>query len=192
MALEFREDIHEYRVNGRVLPSVTTVLGILQDFGAVPADVLARAAEFGSHVHQAVDLDNQGVLDEDALDPALRPYVTDWRQFLIDTDGRVVGSELRMADPALGFAGTADAVIKIKGKPVLVDVKTGLVPRTVGPQTAAYAHLFNLLAPLTMRVKRRLCVQLTGEGYRMTECKNPADWSVFMSCLNILRFKNAA
>lgn len=187
----FNEARHEYLVGGRVVPSVTQVLSILQDFGAVPADVLARAAEFGTHVHQAVHMSNEGTLDEASLDPALAPYLADWRSFLRDMADEVSQSELRLAHPRLGYAGTLDTVVAIKGKPVLVDVKTGVVPRTVGPQLAAYKVLLEDTFP-GFRVHRRLCVQLTGAGYRIHECKDPADWSVFISALNCWRFRNAA
>jgi hypothetical protein len=187
--LAFDEARHEYSVAGRRLPSVTQILSILQDFGGVPAEVLARAAEFGSHVHQAVDLYNKRTLDEASLDPALAPYLADWQKFLADSGAQVTASELRLCHPTLHFAGTLDVAALMGRKSVLIDVKTGVVPRTVGPQLAAYAELFRVNGG---RVDRRLCVQLTGDGYRVTECKDPADWSVFMSCLNVLRFKNAA
>lgn len=181
---------HTYRVDGRVLPSVTQVLQILQDFGGVPADVLERAREFGSHVHTAVDLDNRGELDEDSLDPALRPCLEAWRKFRADTGAVVVASELRLADSVLGYAGTLDTLLVIRSRHALVDVKTGLVPRTVGPQLAAYDHL--LRANGRPRPTRRLCVQLCADGYRVHDCKDPADWPVFMSALNCHKFMRTA
>jgi hypothetical protein len=187
--LAFDEARHEYRLDGVPLPSVTQVLGILQDFGGVPAEVLARAAEFGRHVHLAVDLYNKRMLDEASLDPALAPYLADWHSFLRDAAANVLKSECRLVDPKLGFAGTLDTVVLIRGKRVLVDVKTGQVPRTVGPQLAAYKHLYE--STTHNRIHRRLCVQLTGEGYRVHEQNNPADWSVFLSALNCWRFINA-
>jgi len=190
--LAFDEARHEYRVGGRVVPSVTQILSILSDFSAVPADALARAAEFGRHVHQAVDLYNKSTLDEAALDPALAPYLGDWKQFIHDTDAEVTASEFRAAHEQLGFAGTLDSVALVRRRCCVIDVKTGQVPRTVGPQLAAYKALLEASQPMRVKVHRRLCVQLTGSGYRMTECKKPSDWSVFQSCLNIWRFKNAA
>lgn len=185
--LAFDEARHEYRLDGKPLPSVTQVLSILQDFGAVPAEVLERSAEFGTHVHQAVHLFNEGTLDEDALDPALVPYLSDWKKFLADTAATVQLSELRLADGKLGFAGTLDTVVKMVASPVLIDIKTGQVPRTVGPQLAAYQYL--LKSNNYGAIRRRLCVQLTGEGYRLHERKDPADWSVFQSALNIYRWR---
>lgn len=78
----------------------------------------------------------------------------------------------------------------VRGKRVVVDVKTGAVPRSVGPQLAAYRHLYEMTSH--NRVHRRLCVQLTGDGYRIHEQKAPTDWSVFIYALNIWRYINAA
>ena len=187
----FNEARHEYLVGGRVVPSVTQVLGILQDFGGVPADVLARAAEFGSHVHQAVDLYNKGVLDEASLDPALAPYLADWHSFLRDVAVEVLGSEIRVYHPGRHYAGTLDALVRIRGKVVLVDVKTGDVPRTVGPQLAAYQEAYHASDENPHCIRRRLCVQLTGAGYRLHEYKDHSDYSLFLSALNCWRFKHA-
>ena len=188
----FDEARHEYRVGGRVVPSVTQVLSVITDFGGVSADVLARAAEFGTHVHQAVDLDSKGLLDEESLDPALAPYLAAWRTFLADAGATVLASEVRVYHPGQHYAGTLDALLRIRNKVAVVDVKTGVVPRTVGPQLAAYETAYSASDEHEHAIRRRLCVQLTGDGYRVHECKNPADWSVFQSCLNVWRFKNAA
>lgn len=188
--IHFDEARHEYRIGGRLVPSVTQVLSILQDLGGVPAEVLERAAEFGTHVHQAVDLWNKGSLDEDALDPALAPYLADWQKFVADTGAEILGSEIRVYHPGLKYAGTLDTLARIRGKVALIDIKSGVVPRTVGPQLAAYETAYSSSEDNEHAIRRRLCVQLTGDGYRLHECKNNSDWSIFQSALNIWRFRN--
>jgi hypothetical protein len=50
-------------------------------------------------------------------------------------------SELRVYDPTRGYAGTIDLIGALPGhKHVLIDIKTGTVPKSVGPQTYAYAR----------------------------------------------------
>lgn len=188
----FDGESHTYRVHGHVVPSVTQILAMLQDFGGVSAEVLDRAAEFGTHVHQAVDLYNKRILDEASLDPALAPYLADWHSFLRDAAAEVLASEVRVYHPGLKYAGTLDALVRIRNKVAVVDVKTGQVPRTVGPQLAAYELAYSAREDNEHAIRRRLCVQLTGDGYRIHEQKNPADWSVFVSALNCWRFRNAA
>lgn len=184
---------HVYTLRGRRLPSVTQVLSILQDWSAVDPELLANAAEFGTHVHQAVDLVNRGQLDWTALDPALRPFVDSWVSWVHDTDATVLHTELRLAHPSFGYAGTLDALVRIKNRLCIVDVKTGQVPHTVGAQLAAYARAFEFNAKdlgLAPDVRRRLCVQLTADGYKSHELTDPSDWSLFQSALNVYRYKH--
>jgi len=165
------------------VPSVTQVLSILSAsaFEYVDGEVLEAARNRGRHVHAAIDLDNRGELDEEALDPELAPYLTQWRRFLKETGWTVTASEQRVYHPTLRYAGTIDTGVWQNASWVL-DIKTGSVPRTVGPQTAAYQ---NALDP---KPRRRLCLQLQPHRYALKECKDPADFSIFTSCLNIWRF----
>jgi hypothetical protein len=188
----FDEARHEYTVGGRIIPSVTQILGILQDFGGVPADVLDRAAEFGTHVHHACALDNARQLDEAALDPGLLPYLAQWRRFLAESGGVVLASEQRVYHPGLHYAGTLDALVSIRGKVALVDIKTGQLPRTVGAQTIAYEEAYSSDSDNPHCIRRRMCVQLTADAYKTHPLTNHADWPLFQSCLNVWRFKNAA
>lgn len=188
--LAYDEARHEYRVGGRIVPSVTQVLGILNDFRGVPTEVLERSAEFGRHVHLAVDLMLRGVLDWDSLDAALLPYVNGARRFVEESGLAVIASEMRVYHKALRFAGTLDLLAEWKGLRSVFDFKTGQIPRTVGPQTSAYALAHDHMESLP--VKRRYCVQLLPHDYRVHPLTDPADRSIFQSCLNIWRFRNAA
>lgn len=180
-ALQFDAPTHTYRLGGRVLPSVTQVLSVLDQYEGVPAHVLEAAREFGTHVHMACDMDNRGVLDEAALDPALAPYLAGWRQYRRDSGIKILASELRLHDARLGYAGTCDIFGEVLGRRAVIDIKSGLVPKTVGPQCAAYAY--------ALKVKRRYCVQLMPNDYRVYGLTDPADFSIFVSCLNIAKWR---
>lgn len=183
--LTFDPETHVYRVDGVRFPSVTQALDVLSEFEGVPRDVLEAAREFGTHVHAAVDLLNRSQLDREALDPALEPYVRAWELFLNDTGADVVNSEERVMHVGMQYAGTLDAIVSWKGFACLVDIKSGVVPRTVGAQTMAYAQ-----ARGTPWIKR-YCCQLRGDGtYRMHRLKDPRDWSLFISALNIWQWHN--
>lgn len=186
--LEFNSALHEYRLDGRVVPSVTDILSPLEDFSMVPRDVLEAARLFGQHVHEACDLLNRDALDLNTLDLALVPYVEAWRQFIKDSGAVVIASEERVVHAALGYAGTPDCVLAWGSRVVVPDIKsTAVVPRTVGPQTAAYAEAYQVMhgGPKPARY----CIHLTPTGYKTHPRKNPADWSLFLSALNIYRFK---
>lgn len=187
LTIEFDADSHTYWVNGAVWPSVTQILAPLQDFSMVDPAVLERAAEFGSHVHEACHLDNMGALDYDALDPALRPYVDAWRKFIADSGAVVISSECRIAHPKLRYAGTLDTAAVIRKKTTLIDIKSGTtVPRIVGPQTAAYAAAYD--GP---RIKDRLCVHLDGGDYKVIPLRDGRDLSIFQSALNLHHWRSS-
>lgn len=189
--LQFDAVRHEYRVGGRVVPSVTTVLAILTDFGAVPAEVLARAAEFGTHVHQACALWNAGRLDEDSLDPALAPYLAQWQRFVAESGAEIRDSELAVHHRGLNYAGTLDVLAEWRNGLCIIDIKTGAVPRTVGAQTEAYRRAYESQECGVMP-RRRYCVQLTADAYKVHALTDPSDWALYTSCLNVWRFRNAS
>ena len=184
--LTFDAASHTYRLGGVRMPSVTQILDPLQELDGIPRHILEAAAAFGTNVHLACHLLNQGVLDEDALDPALVPYLTGWRTFLSDVSGVVIGSEVRVINRQLRYAGTLDSLVRIKGVTELVDIKaTAAIPRTVGPQTAAYAQALG-----EPRIKRRV-VQLRRDGTYSTERLNEStDWNLFLSALNVHNWRH--
>jgi hypothetical protein len=181
----FEEATHTYRYDGRKVPSVTQVLGILSDFSAVDPQKLERARSFGVNLHRAIDLDNRGELDEEQLDAQLRPYLQQWHAFLNVTGFVVTASEQRVYHPIFGYAGCADVVGVWQNTSWVLDVKSGWIPRSVGAQLAAYQQALN------PRPRKRLCLQLKPDGYRLQECLNLGDFSLFQSCLNVWRFCNA-
>lgn len=191
--LTFDEAEHRYAVDDVPVPSVTQVLNdIIGEYRHVDPDVLEAARQFGTHAHQATDLFDKGELDHDSLDVALLPYLNGWREFLIDHRARVIESELRVYHPTLRVAGTLDKLVDWNGL-CQIDLKTGIVPRTVGLQTSAYQELLSFHPKFTTRVRRRYCLQLTGlefPSYRLFPQKNLGDWPLFVSCLNVFRFRH--
>lgn len=181
--LTFDANDHTYRFKGRLVPGVTSVLEQLQVLDGVTRDVLDAARDFGSNVHAACDLFNRDDLDIDALHPALVPYLNGWRRFLDETGFTVTASEQRVFSPKLFYAGTADAFGTMHGTTWVVDIKSGVVPDTVGPQLAAYQQA------AIDRPRRRLCVQLLDGNYKLHECKDLGDFAIFQSALNLYRYR---
>lgn len=215
MRVEFEPVGHTYKLDGALVPSVTQVLQVLEDWTAVPAHILETvrlfcgyelhpgraipahileaARLFGSHVHDAVALEIRGCLDWDALNPALRPYVQGWRNFKADSRFVILASEAVVAHKLHRYAGKLDLRGILNKRRSLIDIKSGAMPRTVGPQTAAY----DVAGADTHGIKceRRYCLQLNPElprGYKLHPLTNSADWSMFLSALNCWRFKYAA
>lgn len=184
--LSFDPATHTYRHGGIKVPGVTTILAPLTNFDAVPKLILKAASDFGTNVHAAVDLYNKGTLDEQALDPHLLPYLRSYKKFLANTGFQVTTSEQRVFNFELFYAGTCDVTGTWKETTWVLDIKSGSrIPRSVGPQLAAYQHALN------PQPRRRLCVQLKPDDYVLQECRDLGDFAIFQSCLNIWTFKHA-
>ena len=183
--LAFDEPSHTYKLDGVHVPGVTTVLGPYTGLEFVDADVLRAAAEFGNHVHEACHLLNLEELDWLTLDDALVPYVRAWEDFLEDSGAVVIKSEHQVFSERFRFAGTLDVLVDWKRRTRLIDLKsTASVPRTVGPQTAAYAQAHQEMTG--SHISDRYCLHLKPDGkYKAHKLDNPSDWTVFQSCLNV-------
>lgn len=181
--LTFEAEGHVYKFRGVVVPSVTTVLQQLQYLQGIPWDVLEAARDFGTHVHQACHLYNQNDLIEEELDHALVPYLRQYKRFLSDTGFVVVESEQLVYHETMRYAGALDIRGAFRGSTWVVDIKSGVVPSTVGAQTAGYQQAL----PPEIRPKRRACLQLSAEDYKFIEQKEYGDFSLFTSALNCYR-----
>jgi hypothetical protein len=173
---------HTYRVGERVVPSVTQVLRAIENFDRVPADLLESARRFGQHVHAATDLFDRGVLDEENLDLPLLPYLNAYKLFLSESGFVVQHSEEVVYNAQHKYAGTLDKRGLWKNTTWLIDCKSGAVPRSVGPQTAGYQKA------CAEPPRRRLCLKLMRNRYRLIACDDASDWHLFLSCLNITQF----
>jgi hypothetical protein len=175
---------HIYRLeNGTRIPSVTQALSIVErGFEFVAPEILDRAREFGRNVHLATHLFDRGTLNEPRLDPELAPYLAQYKQFLFDTKARVIASEEIVYCEQMRYAGQLDKRLAWKRSTYLCDLKSGAVPHTVGPQTAAYQRA-SIYAP-----RKRICLQLKRDTYRLIVQDDLSDFSLFISALNCYRF----
>jgi hypothetical protein len=165
------------------VPGVTSILAPLCSFEFVNADVLQAAADFGTAVHLACELDDLGTLDEEQLDPALAPYLSAWRKFSRDHEVKWSKIEELVYHPAMGYAGKLDRYGLVMGDDAVVDIKSSaaLYP-SVGPQLAAYAKAIPDASLLT----KRIAVQLRGDGsYIAKKYTSPNDWPVFASLITL-------
>lgn len=193
VSLTLDEASHTYRMGAQVVPGVTQVLdAALQEYQHVATHVLEIAADFGRNVHAACDLYDRAELDWNTLDMRLAPYVTAWARFLDESGVTIIASELRVYHPRQRYAGTLDAlgVFPRRRRPSVIDRKTtAVIPKSVGPQTAAYrearaAQGFELGTD-------RYCVHLRSDAsYKLLKLAAPGDYPLFLSCLNVWRFKN--
>lgn len=182
--VDFDPRDHTYRLDGKLVPSVTQVLAPLIDYSAVPQDILEAARDFGQAVHLACDLDRRGILDVHTLDAALLPYVEAEARFMRESGFVVIASEHRMISRAMRLAGTLDLAGMLRGSEVIIDRKvTADVPPTVGPQTAAYEELYRESRGGMRR--KRYCLRLMPNKYQLVPLTDSSDYMIFRSALNL-------
>ena len=139
--LTFDEPTHTYRVDGRVVQSVTQILKRVYPnvYGAIPAHVLDRKARLGTAVHRAIDLFLRGMLDESSLHEEVRPYFDSWLRWWTTHEHRDIEPECQFYSPSGDYAGTRDFYGTLNGKRWLIDWKITSYPvRTHPIQLAAY------------------------------------------------------
>jgi len=185
--LAFNPIAHVYTLDGTPVPSVTQALKIVENFDSVPRAILENARDRGEQLHRAINLYNRDELDYDSLDDETRAGVHAWDRFINESGAVVIASEQPVYHETYRYAGTPDVVIEWNGRIAIPDVKsTYAVPRTVGAQTAAYAEAWKK----EHRVKSvdRYCIHIKDGAYTTHKRTDSADWSLFLSCLNVTHF----
>ncbi|HMJ13785.1 MAG TPA: hypothetical protein VK524_20350, partial [Polyangiaceae bacterium] len=176
---------HRYLLEGRELPAVTRVIEKLEGFLGIPAELLETARIRGQRVHEACALLVREQLDIDSLGEELQPYLRGAARFLAESGITIIASELPLGSRRLGWAGTLDLVGHWRGTECVLDWKaTATIPPTVGPQTYGYERLYREAYGGNKR--KRYCVQLKPDNYRVHPLANPVDKTIFTSCLNLL------
>lgn len=188
--LEFDEETHTYYFDNKVIPGVTTVIKPLMNFDNINEEVLQRKSVLGTAAHKATELFDEDNLDESSVHPAIIPYLDAWKKFRDETKIEILSSEAKVFYQKYGYAGTYDRIALLYGSPCLIDIKcTSVLGPHVGTQLAAYKEAHN--ATNDFQVSNRFAVQLRPDGtYRLQEYKDRTDFPVFLSCLQIYKWKN--
>lgn len=195
MSLTFDRATHTYKFDGRVVPSVTQLLGRLHSFAHVPEAVLEQARVRGTFVHSMCDAHDAGDLDEGRLLDEHRGYLVAWKAFRATYEPTWAAIEERGYSTLYAFAGTLDrrgVLGRIyPGQKAIVDIKTGPAHPVFGLQLAAYRHLASLREP-DCALARRLTVQLQPDGrFKVVEWSSPDDWSTFLALIKLTRWSTA-
>lgn len=194
--LTFDDALHEYRVGGQIVPSVTQILGRLsaEEYRFVDRETMDVAAELGKAVHKMIELDLRDDLDVGSLSDGLRDYYAAWQNFRQLSGFQMVLSEARVYS-ARNFAGTLDLAGTLNGRFCIIDAKrTAQVPRTAGPQTAAYCEALKETHPQVdpKAPVDRFALHLRKDGtWRLVPFTDRNDLRVFLACLAIFQWENS-
>ncbi len=137
--IEFREESHEYFLDGKKLISVTQLMrkhGLAPSYDSVPSEVLAAKAARGTFVHKEIE---RYIKDGEI------GFTTELTEFITHTSlnaVKVLASELMVYSDVA--AGTVDLVLlDDNGEQIVADIKTTatLHKEAVSWQLSIYAYL---------------------------------------------------
>ena len=188
--LTFDEASHTYRLDGLIIPSVTTLMKPLSEakYGGVDAKVLSNAADRGSAVHSAIDLHcRYGVID---IEPELEGYFEAFQAWAKDFDVKPYATETRTYNKSLLYAGTVDMSCSERGVDTLADFKTtaNYSPMLCGVQLEAYSRAQESHG---VKYQNMAIIQLKKDGNYCRHTDFPPRmecWKVFTSLLNVSGF----
>ena len=193
--IELDQSTHTYFVDGIESISVTQVLKLA---GLVDDRWFTEFGRWrGSAVHLATKYFDEGDIDRRTLDPAVKPFVADWKKFREDTGFTPTLIEQPLYDSLYNFCGTPDRRGYFMGgdpkeSNEIIDIKCypgGHVPWWVRLQLAAYGRLID-----PRRVFRRYAVILTGDGPVIEEYPSTnyvEDVDSFLACARVARLQLA-
>ena len=166
------DENHIYRdESGIIWPSVSEILrvaGLGSNWGS-EEDRLR-----GQYVHEATAFCDMDQLDEDALDPTIRPYVSAWLKFQRESGFEVGLIEEIVWNERLHYAGRLDRGGKLNGRRCVLDIKSGAIEDWTALQLAAYAMTGKDGFPL------RVGVELRADGtYTTKEFQNVNDYRIW-------------
>lgn len=188
--LTFEEASHTYRLDGLIIPSVTTVMKPLSEsyYGGIDAKVLGKAANRGSAVHSAIDIYAKfGVID---IEPELEGYFEAFLAWYKDYEVKPYATETKTYNRALMYAGTVDMSCSERGVDTMADFKTtaSYSPMLCGVQLEAYERAQESHG---IKYQNRAIIQLKKDGTYRRHTDFPPRiecWKVFNSLLNVSGF----
>lgn len=106
------EDVHEYKVGGVVIPSVTQILDMFYPF---PGKRDKFYSDRGTAVHETLQFYDEGTLEESSLCDETRGSLECYKEFLALYNPRPkpIAIEKKVASRILGVAGTIDRVFEM-------------------------------------------------------------------------------
>ncbi len=182
--LTFKDESHTYRLDGEVIPSVSTIMEPLKVFHyqGISERTMTKAAAKGTSVHNSIE--NWIKFDFEDVAPEHRGFFDGFLAWTEEEAPKIIGSELRVYHPILRYAGTIDILWFDKdGHLTITDVKTTsqLIDMLCGVQLEAYGKALDSHG---IKIQRKNILHLKRDGrYEVREFPaNDAErWRVFGS-----------
>ena len=177
--VEFDADLHRYTVAGEVLPSVTTILQVVNPIRGAMA-----AAARGTEVHRLTEVYDLG--QSEPVPAELAGYIVAYVNFLRDHNFEPLHIEERVHHPEHLYAGSLDRIGVLHRDLAVVDIKTGMIRPVTGLQLAAYQEAWNWNQYPREQVTHRYALHLHDDStYDLIEYGDPDDFKRFLACLTL-------
>lgn len=187
MTITFNEELHEYRFNGKVVPSVTQLIEWAYNFSHVPEDVMEYKSMLGTAVHKACELLDLGTLDESSVDPVVAPYLDAYRRFTAECHPKWDAIEMRVFSEIYGYAGTLDRRGEVMGSYGYFDIKTSA---TISPPVGMQLSGYKIADGDRGITTKRAAIQLKPNGkYQVHWFTDAMDDAAFLSAVTLSNWR---
>lgn len=168
---------------------ILTAVGLGPDFSGVSEADLSAARDRGTAVHAAIEAHAYGYLDEDAVAPAVAPYLSAYRKFLSESGHEPIASEVVVSHPSWRYRGHVDRVGWLAGVRTLLDWKSGdsVDLQAAALQVTGYVLAWNARRPAEP-VQAAAIVNLRSDGtYRLREVVTAEHEQTFLAAVLVYR-----
>lgn len=143
--INFNEEKHEYKVDGKVVPCVSDIMKCatcLYYTDEIPPQVLELACKKGSAVHKAIE--ELLLFEEYDIEERYQSYMNNFILWLNEYKPKILKVEYQMTNGE--YAGTCDLICEIDGKVIGIDHKTSneIHTKMIAIQEAAYNELCDI------------------------------------------------
>lgn len=124
--IEYIEETHQYLYEGVLIPSVSMILHktIFKDkYKEVPEYILTAKAQYGSQVHEAIEILEQNNILIDSLNNQQLKSIQDYLEIKKENNLEVIEQEKIVCYKGI-YAGRFDMIATVDGNISLLDVKT--------------------------------------------------------------------
>ena len=175
--IEFDEETHIYKVDGKILPSVTTITGILSsiEYKEIDPEILKRAAEKGSAVHKAIEDFNNW--NDYELDIKYEPFMEQYKKALEKEKFEPIKNEFKLTNGEI--CGTLDNMSQLGKDRIIIDYKTTATihKKLLEAQFGGYKILCD---SNNINIDKWYGLFLTKTGYKFLEIQPNVD--IFLKC----------
>ena len=179
--LKFEDSLHQYSVDGIVIPSVTQIMKPLSqnEYEGIGEKTLEAAAQKGSAVHGAIEnWIKFGIMD---IEPEFQGYIDGFLNWWDSYKPEVIGSEIKTYHKIMWYGGTVDLLCRIDKDICLIDYKTTfhLLQKNCAVQLEAYSQA---LASQGVETNTKYILHLKKDGkwdFRPFLRNDTKSWRVF-------------